>query len=759
MAVLLAFTLPALVRAQCPDGTPPPCRPSRSVGRPAAPALSDHTWIVLPFTNVTRTPDFEWLRDASVNLLTLDLERWTDVGVIDDKRVADFMRRLPPGRPLSLSDGVAIAKLAGAGRLVMGDFVKVGRGARLAANVFDVSSGARLRSVQQPIADPDSILSAFGPLARAVLAVPAPADARVGAVGTTSADAYREYGQGLSALHRFELAEAHRRFLAAIARDSGFALAHYKLSVTMHWEESLGTASERAHAVAAWRLGAALPPRERTLIRSRVASSAGDHELACSTLASLVKRDSLDVEALYGLGDCRYHGGFLLPEASADTTRGRFRGDWNAAIAAFRRALIVDPSYHPAFEHVLDMLTVNTITMCAAQVTSCANGLTTYNAWIIRDADSLLIQPVRGNFTVKTPMRMRQDSTRSPLLNLREAQRIAREWTDAGPTEARAHLNLAKVNLLLGELAAASRELALIPATADAFVRVGALEARVKIAVLLGDGAAGRAAVDTLAKVLPEDSTKALRVGALRAAFGQVAPLLAAMDAYGAVHAWSTERRAYIKQRPYAMLGMPLASLAADEQRFGASLPADTLCRAGRPGCRITDLFFTLAYAPRVPRSWWPYSSVYPVGLRFFGPYSIWRKDTSYMSRMAQFLDSLGTASHRAGNDELATLLYESDVHLARGDSVSALRVARWFTDSTLAVLARNSTSNDDWEWPYLIAPRMMKLRGDLAMRLGEMAEAKTWYERVVSLWANADAEFKPEVSRMRAVLGSRVTR
>ena len=41
-----------------------------------------------------------------------------------------------------------------------------------------------------------------------------------------------------------------------VARDFGFALAHYKLSVTMHWDDSLGTTAERAHAEAAWRLGA-----------------------------------------------------------------------------------------------------------------------------------------------------------------------------------------------------------------------------------------------------------------------------------------------------------------------------------------------------------------------------------------------------------------------------------------------------------------------------------------------------------------------
>lgn len=756
MATVLAITAPALVRAQCPDGTPPPCRTSRPASRRSAPALSEHTWIVVPFTNVTRTPELEWLRDASVNLLTLELERWTDVGVIGDKRVADLLRTLPTARSvqqLSLGDGIAIARQAGAGRLVMGDFIKVGRGTRLVANIFEVPSGTRIRSVQQPVADPDSILSAFGPLARAVLAVPAPDGASVGALGTASADAYREYAQGLTALHHFELTEAHRHFVAAITRDSSFALAHYKLSIVMHWEGSPGSADERAHAATAWRLGATLPPRERALIRSRVASSTGDHELACSTLAALVKRDSADVEALYGLGDCRYHGGFLYPEATADTTRGRFRGDWNGAIAMFRRALIVDPSYHPAFEHILDMLTVNSISMCAEQGTSCANGLTTYTAWVIRDADSLLIEPVRGNFTVKVPMRARQDSTRSPLLNLREAQRIARDWTEAGPAESRAHLNLAKLDLLLGDLAGAKVEVGQIPANADAFARAGALETRVQLSILLGEGAAGRAALDTLAKLLPDDSTRALRLGALRAAFGQVAPLVSAMDAYGASHAWSTERRAYVKHRPYALLGMPLASMLADEQRYGESLAGDTLCAAGRPKCRITELFFTLVYASRTPRTWWPYTSTRPIGLRYFGSYAIWMKDTSYMSKMVTFLDSLRAAAHRAGNDEFSIPLYLSEVQLARGDSMGALRTARMFTDSTLTALARNSTSNDDWEWPYLIAPRMMKLRGDLAAKLGYAAEAKTWYERVLSLWANADAEFRPELNRMRAVV------
>ena len=765
-AVLLTILLSNVGRAQCPNGYPPPCRSVGAATRRATPALNDRQWIVVPFTNVTRAPDLEWLRDASANLLSLDLGRWTDVDVVDGKRVADLLRTIPASRvsqSLSLGDGMSLARQAGAGRLVMGDFIKVGRSTRLVANVFEVRNGTRLRSVQQPVSDPDSLLAAFGPLARAVLAVPPPSDASVGATGTTSADAYREYLAGLASLNRFELADARRHLLAALKFDSTFALAHYKLSIAMHWtspptldaDRARGTELERTHAAAAARLGSALPPRERALISSRLASAGGDPERACTTLAALVQRDSLDAEAMYALGDCRYHAGFLPPEPTADTTRGRFRGDWNGAIAAFRRTLLLDPTYHPAFEHVIDILTTSNISVCAVEVAGCSNDPGTYAAWIIRDADTLVIQPVRGNFTVKTPMRARQDATRSPLLNLQEARRIAREWADAGPGEARAHLNLAKLDMQLGDLAAASSELALIPANADVTTRVNALESRVQLAIMLGKGDVGRASLDTLSREMPEDSSKAFRIASLAAAFGRVRPLVSAMNAYGAAHGWSTSRIAYVRSRPYVMLGVPLPSMLEDERRYAESLPNDTLCAAGRPHCRATDLFFTLAYAPRAPREWWPFNGRSPAGLRFFAAYALSKHDTSTTRLFARFLDSLGTASRRSGNDDFAVPLHTSELYLALGDSIAAMQSTRVFADSTMTVLSRTSTSNDDWEWPYLLAPRMMKQRGDLAMRLGYMEEARTWYERVLSLWSDADPEFKPEVTRIRSVVTS----
>ena len=73
--------------AQCPDGSRPPCRSGAvpaGAARRVNPPLDDRSWIVVPFDNLSKTPDVEWMRVAAVNLLYLDMSRWRDIRVIDD---------------------------------------------------------------------------------------------------------------------------------------------------------------------------------------------------------------------------------------------------------------------------------------------------------------------------------------------------------------------------------------------------------------------------------------------------------------------------------------------------------------------------------------------------------------------------------------------------------------------------------------------------------------------------------------------------
>src|SRR5438105_15930827 len=80
VAVVLFTALPPYrLSAQCPDGSPPPCRGSAAApARRPNPPLDERTWIVVPFENVTRAPDIDWLQAASVNLLYLDMSKWRD---------------------------------------------------------------------------------------------------------------------------------------------------------------------------------------------------------------------------------------------------------------------------------------------------------------------------------------------------------------------------------------------------------------------------------------------------------------------------------------------------------------------------------------------------------------------------------------------------------------------------------------------------------------------------------------------------------
>jgi TolB-like protein/tetratricopeptide (TPR) repeat protein len=758
IAALTAATTRAV--AQCPNGTPPPCKRGAKpvIPRPVL-QLNSHSWIVVPFTNATRAPELEWLRDASVNLLSLDLSRWTDIAVVDDKRVGDLVRELPPARAsaaLTLSDGIALAKRAGAGMLVMGEFYKLGGGARVAANVFDVKTGNRLRSVTQQAANQDSLLTAFGPLARGVLALPAPEGARLGITGTSNVGAYQEYLLGAAALNRFQLDEAARHLSTAVSLDATFALAHYRLSVVLAMDSGDAVAA-RNHAAAAARFSTGLPPRERALIAAHLASANGDDARGCATLGSMVARDSMDVEAMYQLGECEYRGGFSLPEP-IDSIRGRFRGNWNSAIALFRRVLRVDPSYHPAFSDVLGILLRNTISICQTSGIACSNDPMAWTAVVIRDGDSLVIEPVHG--TAYFAQRARAEKTNSRYLNLRAAQAIGREWVESGPGEGRAHRQLAQVDLMLGETAAANAELHEINSHSDPFVRRQALLDRYEVEVTLGRGREARAALDTLRREVRDTSILRKLVDVEGAAVGRFRDAEASIEALAVERNWSRERADYVRSLPRVMLGLPAAGMNALEQRYWNSVAGDSSCSAGLPRCRTSALLATMAYAVTTPRAWWPPYDVPTTGFRFGPARGIAIRDTASLRSEQRYLDSLSHARMVSMGDTQATTIIGADAALALLDSAGALRMTREFTDSIMPAMIRLTSGviPSTFGWEILFAPRMMLQRADLAAALGHSDEARIWYTKVLDLWADADPELQPTVARIRTAMAKLAT-
>lgn len=634
----------------------------------------------------------------------------------------------------------------------MGDFYKLGKGARLVANVFDVRNGTRIRSITQQAPDQDSLLSSFGPLARGVLAVPPPPDAKVGVTGTTKLDAYQEYLLGSVALNRFELVTAMEHLRKALAIDSTFALAHYKLSIAVGWADDPDGVEERAHAASAARLGSSLPPRERALFTGRLVAASNDAASACSALRALVAKDSNDVEVVYAMADCEYHGMFGAPEI-IDSATAHFRGNLNTAIALFQRVLRLDPSYHPAFVHILDALSRPSITWCVTRTISCANDATSWSAYIIRDSDSLIVQPAPGD---PLPQRARAEANRSRYLNLRAAQAIAREWVYAAAGDARAQLELGHLNMLLGDVAAAELALKEIGPKSDAYTRRDALDNRLSIAIVNGNGPLARALFDTLKREMPDGRALRLLVGMAPAAFGDLKSTALAIDEFTATYKWSRERIDFTHRLPLVMLGLPAPGLDDVERRYWASLTSDSICAAGNPRCRTTALLGTQAYAPRASRRWWPPYATPELGFRFGPARALALRDTTLLRSAARGLDALAATRLRIVGDDQATSVIATDAALALGDTTMALRLTRQFTDSVMPGIARLTTNVAYFTgWSVLLAPRMMLQRADLAAARGQRDEARTWYTKVLSLWSEADPELQPTVTRIRSALAT----
>ena len=733
------------VHAQCPDGTPPPCATARvaSAARRTDPPLNDRTWIVVPFNNVTRAPDVEWMRDASVNLLYLDLSQWQDIHVIDDARVADLVRQIPEARtvPLSLDAATAMARRAGAGRLVMGSFIKQGSRTTLAARVFDVRRNVLVRSAQQDLTAPDSLMPVFGRLARGILDVAAPMGVAMLSAGTTRVDAYQEYLAGTKALNRFDLIDARPHFEQALKLDSTFALAHYKLGVVIGWQSAADT-TRRQHAAAAERLSGSLPARERAIMKGFNAFEHAQYGSACDTYGALVRADSSDVEALYGLGECSFHDPDVVSVGGG--TGLAFRGSHNAAIRAFQRTLDLDPTYHLAFQHILDAL--------RAEVRSGANRAIcptdrdagprcTYAAYVRRDHDTLVMAPVLASDTAALAAQaadyVKTDAKRK---NLEQALATAKAWVASAPDESRARVALGDVYTQLSDAAHAEDEFAqvrgkLIDRDAATYL-IGRAEALMKL---------GR--TEQLRRILDSAiASKDRRGDALPQQLGILIGRFAPIDS-----ARPTPKGTLVAYRSVAVRALMTGGndvVAAVERAYVDSM---------RTTPSWTDAFVTrhpmYALTLRMPRTWPP--SAFPESNRRGAiAVAVARGDTARLRAEARSIDSILRSRPTTIPDSGASIVL-ADAFLVLHDSTSALRVVQRALDSTWlqTPMATTPVLNG---LPVIVAwPRLALMRADLEASVGSKAVAREWYRRFVDLWTAAEPEFAPMLNRARKGLAA----
>jgi TolB-like protein/tetratricopeptide (TPR) repeat protein len=748
--------------AQCPDGSPPPC-PQRvaSAARVANPPLDERTWIVMPFDNVSNSADIEWLRNASANLLYLDMSRWQDIRVVDDERVADLLREAPasPGKTLSLSSALAIAKKAGAGKLVMGDLIKSGNRTMMTAKIFDVRNGQRTNTVRDETSVQDSVIPLFGRLARRILRVDPPPGSSVGMVGTTSVRAYQAYSQGVQALNRLDLDGAKQHLRRALELDSTFALAHFKLTTAMGWFEG-GDPRRLAHAEASWRFGNSLPPRERRLIEAQLWHIRGDLGKASELYAAGVKADSFDVEAWHGLGEATYHDNTVLRDA-ADTTRARFRTDWTLATRAFERVLALDPSYHVAYPHLVDMPRHAFRQGCVfdAERRCTVN----YGALVRFIGDSIATTPLafRDSIAFRAQIEefVRQGGLRRQLAR---ADTMSLRWLSVASGETYALIDRGRVLSMLGRVQEASDVLSRAGAVGGPVERAMVMQLRIELALKAMNITEARRLFDSVRAVpAAAQMTLAYNDGVLTSislgdwlgrqlgwTFGRFALSEPFLRGFGAQPTPLILR--YRRGFARLMAGIPDSIGPAQQALFDDNVSRLGTAVASRAAAQV------LAWGLNAPRSQWPAIDTSLKDLRLRPVVAAMRKDAAALRASARIFDSTSRAITSAYLPDTALSLVAVEAYIAAGDSLAALQSLRFVLDSALTTrdLLFPITGSGTVFYAATL-PRLMLQRADLAAALGRKDEARVWYGRLLELWSNADAELQPTIARVRRAVAA----
>jgi tetratricopeptide (TPR) repeat protein len=157
--------------------------------------------------------------------------------------------------------------------------------------------------------------------------------------GTPNLAAYQAYFEGEELLSRLEFAAAGKAFEAAIASDSSFALAYYRLAYTEWWSRQNAAQAKRHIAYAIANLDR-IPMKERYLVRALNVALEDGFEAQLSVLTEMLKLYPYDKEML------------LARDAESIPTS-------DSAAVALRAALAIDPEMERVAAPFVDVVTMD----------------------------------------------------------------------------------------------------------------------------------------------------------------------------------------------------------------------------------------------------------------------------------------------------------------------------------------------------------------------------------------------------------------
>ena len=268
--------------------------------------ISANAIAVLPFS-YQGSEEYAYLGVGIADLLSTKLDGAGDLRSVDPRAVLNFVADREAAS-LDPTGGRRLAQSLAAGRFVLGSIVEVGGRLTLAAALYEGQGGLEPVGEASAEARAEDVFSAVDELAAQLLAElgtgPAARVRRIAAVTTSSLPALKAYLEGEEAfrLGQYQVALGH--FQRAVALDTAYALAHYRLSKLAEGfqVELTQTAAERAFHYAG-----RLSDRDRRMLEAFLAWRNGEHREADRLYRSLVGSYPDQVEAWLEFAEVLFH--------------------------------------------------------------------------------------------------------------------------------------------------------------------------------------------------------------------------------------------------------------------------------------------------------------------------------------------------------------------------------------------------------------------------------------------------------------------
>jgi len=194
---------------------------------------------VMRFNSLSGAPETQWLGSAVAGLLISDLAQSNHLRVVSGERLVDILNHLGKATSDRVDFELAkrVAAEAGANWALFGDIIQDESELALISHLVDMTGGDIVASQRVEGASEESLFALVDRLTVKVktdLSLPAAAqedqDLPVADVTTHSTVAYSHYLDGMNYLAKLYQAKACASWEMAIAEDSTFAMAYYQLS-------------------------------------------------------------------------------------------------------------------------------------------------------------------------------------------------------------------------------------------------------------------------------------------------------------------------------------------------------------------------------------------------------------------------------------------------------------------------------------------------------------------------------------------------